>query len=479
MATSTTRQRTFTRLEVRQGVGSLSIQQNDSCLTITSAHDIVAYCDDRTNALSIYGLAKARVVTYKRQTFQEYISGSTKSLEQSPTIPYTNIRENYIPRNQFTTPSTTIVLTNVRLALTSILLDGCISLNNINPLCIDTECNVGKIFNLDLHKTAALRCPLAAVIVTIRMYEETIISSYQTVENQRYLWSLHNAIFHIEACRYIEGIEVSNALNINAPTQRMINAVINKSSSCSYKTIPRSLVVFEGEYTPPPPPSSSPRVSSSSSISRSSSSSLGIIYADDDVDFDFDTLLNNASVDRGRPSRRDNDFDFEFDALLNNRIVDRGRPSEPDPLRHLFHASRRRRDRQDSFQHVLDASRREYEADCTPLAIIPKDSRTPIEGNINAVAQITSEKGEECTICMTNRATVAFSCGHVTVCPDCVVSYRSYSSTCPLCRAPIRHITILYMDQEKKKKETLDIDHDDDDDDDDDKQQRLRRQRLR
>ncbi len=383
------RQRIFTKLEVRQGVGTLTIEQSDTCLTLKTEHQVVAYCDDRTNSLSIYGLASARRVSYEGQDFIEYINNSTKSIRcigsGGPRSTQKQIYENFIARDKFTAPCTVIKLSRARLSLTSILLDGYISLNNINAECIDKDCNTGKIFTVTLHKTAALRCPLAAIIVNIRMHEETIVSCYQMVGDHRCVWSVHNAIFDVSKCRRIEGIKVVNALTINAPTQQWLSASISREASCTYKTVPGALALIEDAHT----------------SLRSSPVTLGTVFVEDD---------------------------FDYSEILHRRR--RGR-QEIDPL-----------------QHVLDASRREYEADSTPLPMIPKEKRTPVGGNIKAVAKLTEKQDERCAVCLSNRANVAFSCGHVAICPDCVDGYRAVSSTCPFCREPIKHITILYLGDE-------------------------------
>ncbi len=384
------RQRVFTRLEVKQGVGSLSIVQTDECLILQSMHPIVAHCNDMKNALSIYGLAHARSVSHGGEQFTEYINNSVKTSRCEGDKK--QIFENYISREKFTSPNTTLILTNTRLNLTTIVLDGCVSLNNINSDCIDSECGNGrKILTLSLHKTAALRCPLAASVINVKMYDETVVSGYQMIEDRRGMWSVHNAIFDVDNCRRIEGISVVNALTIKAPTQRMISAAITRSPTCSYKSTPSSLILLEDELAPRP---SMP--TAASSHSPFSTSLLGVVSGDDFLDSILSFVM---------PRRR-----------------------VRDPL-----------------QGVLDMSRREYEADTTPMPKIPEKQQTPVGGNVNAVAEPTASKEDRCSVCMENRASVAFSCGHVPVCPECVDDYRAHCATCPLCREPILHITKLYL----------------------------------
>ena len=397
-STSPIKKHVITCLRVYQCVEGLTVsQQPGESLNITSSCDIVVHCDAKRNSLDIYGLGAAKTVRHAGQTFIEYIDKSSKTFSSATK----QIHENCIPRSQFVGPSTQLCIANVQLSLTSLQLSGVISLNAISANCIDSRCNSSQLFTLSLHKTAILRCPLAAVVVLANLHDESTISSYQMIDDQRCLWSVHNLILEVDQCKRIEGVSVANCLTINSPKQRVISASIGKSDSCIEKYRPTSLIV-----TPDTAPSF-------------------LVYTGDRHHRHQHVESLEERHARYTSNLRNG---LNIEEFLASALVEDDFSLE-------------------NIQSVLDESREEYEADSTPPSIIPQSKHVAIDGRVTddaTEAPMAQPKGRCCTVCQEKYPSVALSCGHRPLCTDCVKDYQKYSKRCPVCREKIKHITVLY-----------------------------------
>lgn len=387
--------RTFKSLIVRQTVGSLSIAQDSAGVHITSSHDVVTFCEDKTSTLVIYGLARCKYFSFNGTQLKEYIENSSK---QTVSIGGGRkcVMENCMSRQRFTGPSSDFTLRSTSFRLTSITLDGDVSLRHIDNECIDAE---GKIFNVQMKRTSSLLCPVNATRININMRDETTISTYRIVEGRRHCWCITHVVFEIDNCKRIEGIDVSHALTIRAPTLKTINAHIQFSSDCVRTLVPCSLNVIDGII--PPHPSSSLHAFDFVRSFEDESEALFGLSGDDlmrALRNGINTILPTILPDMDETS---------FGGDIEDDIVD---------------------------QELLDATRTEWEADATPPPLIQEEKRVKIT---------TLDKDDSCIVCMSGRPNVVLSCGHVILCLACTEDFVKYSKNCPLCRAKITRATYL------------------------------------
>lgn len=396
--------RSFKNLIVRQSVGNLNVRQEAKFVRISATQEFVVHCDDRTNAMVIYGLANCKYFSVDGESVREYIEQSTKNTITSSTTGRRVILENCIARHTFIGPGTDLTIRGARLNLITLTLDGNVSLTHIDNSCIDEHNGALRHMEINIRKLGALRCPLNVNRIFVRMANDATFSTYRLTEDQRYFWSISSALFEIDSCKRIEGLEVTKALTIKAPTQRIINALIRQDDMCATTLVPHALVLRDGNLPP--------------AYAMDFVSPLGV--------FDEDDTLFGAT---------------ELQFLRNGVHAPLTMTAVPRAIAAIDDGA----DPLDAVQQaILDESRVEYDTADTPLPLIEKSRRLKISGYTDIKDVPFTDVNKRCTICMENKSCILLSCGHRILCRKCTKQLLKYSTACPLCRKPTIYAVAVF-----------------------------------